>query len=68
MLYRGILRAAIKEAGLTQRSLAERIGAPESKISLLINNRYRFPKNTMKDLQVRIAKALDKDVSELFPE
>ena len=58
------LKAAIFEAGLTQRELARRVGISESQISLALSGRFVLSEKE-KD---RISKELLKPVKELFAE
>jgi len=66
MDYNIQLKSKIKQNGLTQRSLAERIKEPESVVSLLINKRYVFPEQRLTSIKRKIAKALRVPQNEIF--
>ncbi len=58
----GKLKAAIFEAGLSQRQLARETGIPEAHVSMGLNGKFIFDE----DQQRRVAMALGKSREELF--
>jgi transcriptional regulator with XRE-family HTH domain len=60
---RNVIRAKREAAGLTQRGLAERVGTSQQQIQRIESG----VQSTRLDLAVAIAKALDAELSEIFP-
>ncbi len=56
------LKRLLRESGISQRSFAEKLGAPEANVSRWINQ-VNFPEDTMVD---RITEALGTSYEELF--
>lgn len=55
------LRFAIVQSGRTQRDIAEEVGLHESRLSLIVNGLHADDAT-----QAKIAKALRRDIAELF--